>query len=304
MNFVYPLPFPAVDPSTSPEDLPSHQLFNGSEDQILPSSFSRHPRVSERSIQPLRHTPTFVAVLSPGCTSGGAYLHTAHCSVDIPSSMKATMSPPSSCDYMDISDEMTTQSPPLTVLAPSGLLPSKAYEHLDPNGMEGSSSTLPRHWLLPQPGVRHDNESDWHMWPIAFSRNDGLSPYAVADLVGDLHEPLNLQGASDTPFEELGDATLTVRINWPGYTPFDREIRTDGGTISRDELLLCVARIIDHFAQKVFAENTPQVQPGYEGCRLRTQDYRAGIFHERCIITGLTLYTDGTWRPDIFVPFE
>jgi len=159
-------------------------------------------------------------------------------------------------------------------------------------------SPMSMYHVLPQKIWTPPNQSDWRRYiepahlrmPVFFVRRSGALglplPRAV---VGDT---ASLRGA-DNPAPLGGGNSTQIRIAWPGYQPWERQIQIRDETRRRNEIRLerfakLVAGVVDRFITHAFTTGTREtnwrIGPG-------------GITRDHVIIVGTVQVSAGGWMP-------
>lgn len=102
---------------------------------------------------------------------------------------------------------------------------------------------------------------------------------------------------------DIGDREIKIWLLWPGYDePLQKRIKTQSGAITRDTLLLVIAKMILNFAEKIQSSELP-VKPGYESWTIGTRpDGCAGLMGPELFITRLIHLGGANWQPELWAP--
>ncbi|KAF8628010.1 hypothetical protein AX15_004129 [Amanita polypyramis BW_CC] len=102
---------------------------------------------------------------------------------------------------------------------------------------------------------------------------------------------------------DIGDREIRVWLLWPGYDePLQRRMKTHGGTITRDTLLLVVTNLVLHFIDKIKSSEL-QVKEGYEPWAIGTRpDGQPGITGPELLVTRLIHRGGANWQPELWAP--
>ncbi|KAH7917609.1 hypothetical protein BV22DRAFT_1108537 [Leucogyrophana mollusca] len=265
MAYPYPLPFPDVSQRTPVSSYSS-----------LSNALGPNPSYSIYLDQ--------APVASPGYPYPARnVIHPAHASRRPLTSSNAQRNSPSS--HSRDTDEHNTcgRSRRVNIPANYRLVPQPTYI-IEPRG--------PYSYLE---GVQYPS--------IHFQREDGAPPYCVSEVLVMKQMP-NLAGGEDEVFAGFGERQLKVKIVWPGYTqfPFEKRVNTKHGELTRDLLLVLLARGFEEFAKSMEARS-PVVERGYDQWALRElTNSRRGVSIRDCLIVGLSHREGCTWQPELFVP--
>ncbi|KAH7911075.1 hypothetical protein BJ138DRAFT_1007374 [Hygrophoropsis aurantiaca] len=137
---------------------------------------------------------------------------------------------------------------------------------------------------------------------IYFQRKGEAQPYTISELLGMKRMPC-LSGSEDEVFAGVNERQIKVRIAWPGYSqyPFEKRVMTKHGELTRELLLVLLARVLDEFVKKLKAENAI-VERGHEDWTLQELTHgRKGVSVKDCFIVGLSHLAGCIWQPELFV---
>ncbi len=156
----------------------------------------------------------------------------------------------------------------------------------------------PMYQVVPQKMWTPPNQSDWHRYveqaslhlPVFFIQNDGAAGLPlVRALAGDT---ASLRGAN-MPAPLGGGHSTQIRIAWPGYDSWERQIQIRDQTRQRNEITLerfakVVSGVVDRFLTDASSTATPD-GPWRVG--------HAGITRDNVFIVGAVQVSAGGWMP-------
>ncbi|OJA12747.1 hypothetical protein AZE42_07579 [Rhizopogon vesiculosus] len=137
--------------------------------------------------------------------------------------------------------------------------------------------------------------------PIKFNRKGGGKPFRVDELLKTNETP-EVEGRLDQVFKNIGDRYIKVILTWPGYSkfPVERRICTENGTLTRDKLLVILAKHIEEFMHYVHRKEIT-VEKGYEKYELLWRPSGLPSVWRDCMITSLAHRSGSMWEVELYV---
>ncbi|TFK40161.1 hypothetical protein BDQ12DRAFT_711578 [Crucibulum laeve] len=113
-----------------------------------------------------------------------------------------------------------------------------------------------------------------------------------------------IEGGDDTVLEKAVDREITIKLMWPGYStvPFQKRIKTLNGKVTRETILMVLAKAIIQYVRKILVEHIP-VEAGFEKWAIGIQpNGRRGIIGPEVFVTRLIHCGGSYWRPELWIP--
>ncbi|KAI0766565.1 hypothetical protein BD413DRAFT_480787 [Trametes elegans] len=160
--------------------------------------------------------------------------------------------------------------------------------------------------LVPQVDYKPNTQSDRRRYveqvtledPIMFWMQGGVLGIPLRDAIDSRF--MRLVDRDDAMFEGRGPS-VSIRLNWPGYLHYTRQIptrdfRSPPHPITRAKLAKSVAKVIDRFIHK--SEGQPLEDPGQARWRVGGAH---GIGLEDLVLIGLQHVSMGSWQAHLRV---